>query len=105
SLNSTGAQFWLLETITLNSDATGFSDPGSPPGLPQLGRNAYAFLNNLSPEALYQVQRAFGTSGGSYGALTNPSTGALLSGFAATTSGSATAGLDVLYGPNACGGH
>jgi len=100
-----GTDYWILQTITINDDAEGFNDPGSPATLPQLGRNAYAFLNNLSPEALYQVQRAFGSAGGSYGALTNPNTGALLTGFAATTSGGASTGLDTLYGPNACGGY
>jgi outer membrane receptor protein involved in Fe transport len=103
-LNNGGAEFWLLERIHLNADFEGFSDPGSPAQLPGLGRNAYAFLNTLSPEALYQVQRAFGTAGGTYGALTNPANGSLLSGFASTTSGGASTGLDTLYGPYACGG-
>jgi outer membrane receptor protein involved in Fe transport len=97
--NSTGLEYWVLQTITLNSD---FSDPGTPANLPQLGRNAYAYLNTLSPEALLQVQRGFGSAGGTYGVLTNPTTGALLTGFAATAGGGT--GLDSLYGPNACGG-
>jgi outer membrane receptor protein involved in Fe transport len=50
--------FWVLDTITL----TNAFDIGSTTVLPQLGRNAYAFLNNLSPEALYQVQNGFGNS-------------------------------------------
>jgi outer membrane receptor protein involved in Fe transport len=100
-----GTEYWVLETITLDSDIEGFNDPGTPAVMPTLGRNAYPFLYGLSPEALYQVQRGFGTAGGTYGALQNPATGALLTGFASTTSGGAQTGLDTLYGPNACGGH
>ncbi len=49
--------YWLLESITLNE-----SFDGSPLVLPQVGRNSYAFLNNLSQEALLQVQSAFDRS-------------------------------------------
>jgi outer membrane receptor protein involved in Fe transport len=50
--------FWLLDTLTLTSDYT----TGIDESLPQLGRNAYAFLYNLNPEALYRVQKAFGNA-------------------------------------------
>jgi outer membrane receptor protein involved in Fe transport len=55
--------FWVLDTITL----TNAFDIGTTTTLPQLGRNSYAFLNNLSPDALYQVQNAFGNSAGAGG--------------------------------------
>ncbi len=63
-------------SITI-TDPAGFSDPGTPPVLPTLGRNAYAFLNNLTPAALEQVQRgAFTVSNGfANTAYTSPSTG------------------------------
>jgi outer membrane receptor protein involved in Fe transport len=75
-----GTDYWNLVGVTLDVD---FDDPGTPAALPQLGRNAYAFLDNLTPEALYQLQRAFNNS---------------------TTTGGG-AGLDNLYGPTPCRGH
>ena len=45
-----------MDYITLTAD---FEDPGTPAVLPTMGRNAYAFLNNLTPEALLQMQSAF----------------------------------------------
>jgi outer membrane receptor protein involved in Fe transport len=77
-------EFWLLDSITLT---TGF-DQGTATVLPQIGRNAYAFLNNLSPEALYQVQNAFNnstTAGGGFG-------------------GRSASVLGGLYGDNPCNG-
>ncbi len=99
-------EYWLLDEIVLNENFPGFSDPGIAAQLPQLGRNAYAFLNDLSPEALYQVQKAFGVGGlvAYYGTLQNPETGALLTGFPASTGGSASPGLSALYGDSACSG-
>lgn len=70
--------YWLLESITLNE-----AFDGSPLVLPQIGRNSYAFLNNLSPEALLQVQSAFGRS---------------------ATAGSGNAGVQALYGGSPCTG-
>jgi len=69
--------FWVLESITL----TNAFDIGTTTTLPQLGRNSYAFLENLSPEALYRVQNAFGNS---------------------LTAGGGT-GLNLLYGAFPCG--
>jgi outer membrane receptor protein involved in Fe transport len=57
--SANGTHYWNLVGVTLTVD---FRDPGVPAVLPALGRNAYAFLDNLTPEALYQVQRAFGRS-------------------------------------------
>ena len=51
-------QFWVLDSITLINAF----DSGTSTVLPQTGRNSYAFLNNLSAAALYQVQNAFGNS-------------------------------------------
>jgi len=51
-------QFWVLDSITLINAF----DSGSATVLPQTGRNSYAFLNNLSAAALYQVQNAFNNS-------------------------------------------
>src|SRR5690606_6866235 len=70
--------YWLLESITLNE-----AFDGSPLVLPQVGRNSYAFLNNLSEEALLQVQSAFGRSG---------------------SAGSGNSGVQALYGGNPCSG-
>jgi len=70
--------FWLLESITLNE-----AFDGSPLVLPQLGRNSYAFLNNLSDDALLQVQSAFGRSG---------------------SAGAGNSGVQALYGGNPCAG-
>jgi outer membrane receptor protein involved in Fe transport len=55
-------KWWVLQSIVI-TDPAGFSDPGSPDILPvATGRNANAFLGQLSPEALEQVQRGFGNS-------------------------------------------
>jgi outer membrane receptor protein involved in Fe transport len=78
-----GTAYWNLVKVTLTTD---FNDPGTPAVLPQLGRNANAFLYNLSPEALYQVQRAFNnspTAAGGTGALTALYGGSPCSGFTA----------------------
>jgi outer membrane receptor protein involved in Fe transport len=77
---ASGSLYWNLEYVVL---ASGFEDPGIPAILPTLGRNAYAFLAQLSPEALYQVQAAnnrsasTGSSNSATAALwgTNPCTG------------------------------
>jgi outer membrane receptor protein involved in Fe transport len=66
------SRYWLLTEITL---AANFEDPGTPAVLPSTGRNAYAFLNQLSPEALNQVQSAFNRSPTTGG--TNAATAAL----------------------------
>jgi outer membrane receptor protein involved in Fe transport len=68
--------FWLLESVELLR-----SFDGTPLVLPQVGRNAYAFLNNLSPEALLAVQSNFGNSG---------------------TAGAGNLGVQQLYGANPC---
>src|SRR5690606_14370065 len=68
--------FWILESIEL---LVAFD--GTPLVLPQLGRNAYAFLNNLSPEALKAVQTAFGNS---------------------TTAGQGNLGVQQMYGAFPC---
>ena len=57
-----------------------FTAQGTPTVLPELGRDAYAFLNQLSPEALLQVQRSFGNNNSSgpgpdYLTGSNPCTG------------------------------
>jgi outer membrane receptor protein involved in Fe transport len=55
-------KWWRLASITI-IDPAGFSDPGTPDILPTAtGRDAYAFLSQLSPEALEQVQRGFNNS-------------------------------------------
>jgi hypothetical protein len=77
-------EFWVLNTLTLTS---GF-DQGSATVLPQQGRNSYAFFQNLSPAALFQVQNAF-----------NNSTTAGGSAF-----GSAASVLGGLYGSTPCNG-
>jgi outer membrane receptor protein involved in Fe transport len=66
------SRYWLLTQITM---AEGFEDPGVPPVLPPLGSDSYAFLNQLSPEALNQVQAAFNRNPGASG--TNAATAAL----------------------------
>jgi outer membrane receptor protein involved in Fe transport len=66
------SRYWVLTEITL---AANFEDPGTPAVLPATGRNAYAFLNQLSPEALTQVQSAFNRSPTTGG--TNAATAAL----------------------------
>lgn len=78
--SAAGTAYWNLVGVTLAAD---FDDPGTPAVLPALGRNAYYFLGQLNPEALYQVQRAFGNSN--------------------TTGGGP--GLDNLFGPRPCAGH
>jgi outer membrane receptor protein involved in Fe transport len=75
-----GTQYWNLVSITMTA---AFDDPGVPAVLPTLGRNAYAFLQRLSPEALYQVQSAFGNS---------------------PTTGAGNNALAALYGSSPCGG-
>jgi len=100
---TTGTEYWILMGVEITAP---FDDPGSPAVMPQMGRNAYAFLNNLSPEALHQVQRAFGVPSGAnnvYGAIQGAD-GALMTGATITASGGASTGLDTLYGPNACNG-
>jgi outer membrane receptor protein involved in Fe transport len=53
-------QYWVLQSITMTAP---LSDPGAPAILPvATGRDAYAYLRNLSPEALEQIQRGFGNS-------------------------------------------
>jgi len=68
--------YWLLESVELLR-----AFDGSPLVLPQLGRNAYAFLNHLDDEALLAVQSAFGNSG---------------------TAGAGNLGVQQLYGANPC---
>ncbi len=73
-------QWWVIQRIHV-VDAAGFDDPGAPAILPEAGgRNAYAFLQDLSPEALEQVQRGFNNSpstgpGPTYLTGTNPCSG------------------------------
>ena len=93
-----GNEWWVMAGMVLNAD---FEDPGMAAQLPEMGRNAYAFLNALSPEALAQVRGAFG-AGSSYGAIIDQQTGTLLSGFSSTAGGGS--GLDTIYGPSACQG-
>jgi outer membrane receptor protein involved in Fe transport len=69
----------LLETVTLTTDF----ETGTNTVLPSMGRNAYAFLNNLSPNALLQVQTAFNNS--------------IIAG--------GGAGVDTLYGGTPCNGY
>jgi hypothetical protein len=76
--------FWVLNTIQLT---TAF-DAGTATILPTPGRNAYAFLNTLSPEALYQVQNAFNNS---------TSTGG-------NAFGAAASGIGSLFGTTPCTG-
>jgi outer membrane receptor protein involved in Fe transport len=65
-------RYWLLISIRLAVD---FEDPGTPATLPGLGRNQYAFLGQLGPEALNLVQNAFNRSPTTGG--TNSATAAL----------------------------
>jgi outer membrane receptor protein involved in Fe transport len=94
--------YWILESMTLTAP---FSDPGVPAVLPDAtGRNAYAYLRNLSPEALFQLQSAFTTSNTlatNFGAKFGPD-GLALSGASNTAGGGA--GLDTIYGPTPCAG-
>ncbi|HEX2617854.1 MAG TPA: TonB-dependent receptor [Flavobacteriales bacterium] len=71
--------YWLLETVTLTQDF----ESGTNTVLPNLGRNAYAFLNNLAPDALLQVQSSFNNSIGTGGGP----------------------GVDTLYGLTPCNGY
>jgi outer membrane receptor protein involved in Fe transport len=71
--------YWLLETVTLTAPFEG----GTNIGLPSTGRNSYAFLNNLDPDALLQVQSAFNNSIGA----------------------GSGAGASVLYGITPCNGY
>jgi hypothetical protein len=77
-------EFWVLDSVQLT---TAF-DAGSATVLPTLGRNAYAFLNTLSTEALYQVQNAFGNSNSTGG----------------NAFGSAASGIGSLFGTSPCTG-
>jgi outer membrane receptor protein involved in Fe transport len=72
--------YWVLDEITLINAFDG----GTATVLPARGRNEYAFLNTLSPEALNQLQRAFNNS--------------------ITTGGGIATGIDSLWGTNACNG-
>jgi outer membrane receptor protein involved in Fe transport len=65
-------RYWLLISIRLAAD---FDDGGTPAVLPALGRNAYAFLGQLNPEALNLVRNAFNRSPTTGG--TNNATAAL----------------------------
>jgi outer membrane receptor protein involved in Fe transport len=82
-------EFWVLDHLTLLKPFEG----GTATILPGLGRNSYAYLNQLSPEALTALQSA--GSGAVTGNLTTWGN--------ATTAG-AGAGLDTLYGTNPCNG-
>jgi outer membrane receptor protein involved in Fe transport len=75
-----GPLMWLLYSITLTEP---FDDPGVPAVLPTNGHNAYAFLNQLGPEALTAVQQGFGN---------------------ASTTGATNSALVALYGGAPCGG-
>jgi outer membrane receptor protein involved in Fe transport len=76
-------EFWLLESITLLQ-----SFDGTPVVLPVVGRNSYAFLNTLSPEALLAVQSGFSGNG----------TGS------PATAGAGNFGVQALYGATPCSG-
>jgi outer membrane receptor protein involved in Fe transport len=57
---ASGSLYWNLEYIVI-AGAPGevlLDDPGIPAVLPTLGRDAYAFLNQLSPDALNVLQAA-----------------------------------------------
>jgi outer membrane receptor protein involved in Fe transport len=82
-------RWWALESLTLLKPFEG----GTATILPGLGRNAYAYLNQLSPEALTAIQNA--GSGVNTGSLTTWGN--------ATTAGSGS-GLDTLYGTTPCNG-
>jgi outer membrane receptor protein involved in Fe transport len=82
---SSGSLYWNLEYIVIagSPNQVVLEDPGIPAVLPTLGRNAYAYLNQLDPTALNQVRVSNNRS---------PTTG---------TSNSATAAL---WGANPCAG-
>jgi len=81
--------WWALERFELLKPFEG----GTATVLPELGPDAYAFLNELSPEALTAVQNA--GSGANTGSLTTWGN--------ATTAGSGS-GLNTLFGANPCTG-
>ncbi|HTP40612.1 MAG TPA: TonB-dependent receptor [Steroidobacteraceae bacterium] len=58
---ASGGIYWNLDYIIM---AQPFNDPGTPQVLPTLGPNAYAFLGQLSADALYQVEAANNRSPG-----------------------------------------
>jgi outer membrane receptor protein involved in Fe transport len=93
-------EYWILVGITPTAD---FSDPGTPATLPGLGRNAYAFLNNLNPEALALVRNSFGTALSVFGNRINPETGSAQTGAGATIGGNG-AGSALLWGGTPCAG-
>jgi outer membrane receptor protein involved in Fe transport len=95
---STASEYWWLMAVIPTSD---FTDPGRAPELPGIGANSYAFLNALTPEAQFQLQRAFG-AGGNHGAIIDQETSALLTGASNTAGGGA--GLDTIYGGTPCEG-
>ncbi len=71
--------FWILDSITL----TNAFDSGTSTVLPQVGRNTYAFLANMSPDALAVVQNNF---------------------TAATPTAVVPTGVESLYGTGLCNG-
>jgi outer membrane receptor protein involved in Fe transport len=104
-----GGGWWVMIAFTVTSD---FEDPGLQAELPAMGRNAYAFLNNLSPDARAQMQNAF-SSGTSFGNIVDPATNSLMTGANNSASGgsfgqsagtAAATGIDVLYGTTPCNG-
>jgi outer membrane receptor protein involved in Fe transport len=78
---ASGSLYWNLEYIILAGNS--FEDPGVPAILPTLGRNAYAFLSQLDPTALNQVQVANNRSSGT---------------------GTSNAATSALWGANPCAG-
>jgi outer membrane receptor protein involved in Fe transport len=83
-------RWWALESLTLLKPFEG----GTATVLPALGRNANAFLNQLSPAALTAIQNA--GSGVNTGSLTT---------WGNNTTAGAGAGLDSLYGTTPCNGY
>lgn len=82
-------EYWILDHLTLLKPFEG----GTSTIVPSLGRNSYAYLNQLEPEALTALQLAgSGQVTGNLNAWGN-----------ATTAG-AGAGLDSLYGTTPCSG-
>jgi len=96
-----GNLYWWLLGVTLTNS---FDDPGGAAVLPTGGRDDYAFLNNLSPEAQAQLRNSFAVNN-NFGNIIDPTTGGLMTGAATTTGGGAATGLDTLYGNNACNGY
>ena len=97
---ATKAEYWLLYSVTLTAD---FSDPGTPATLPQMGRNSYVFLNNLSADALAQVRNSFG-SGTNFGNIVDLTNGSLAAGASNTAAGGSGTAINVLYGDTPCNG-